>query len=96
MATFELDGSDDSVCPLLGLDADHRSHFTYPHPDHRCFAAKRPATADAHRQSTYCLTDKFTVCDRYLARQSTIKSSARAGSEQTGPSGSRTAAKGRD
>jgi hypothetical protein len=96
MATFELDGSDDAACPLLGLDADHRTHFTYPHPDHRCFAAKRPAAADARRQSTYCLTDQFTFCDRYQARQGAIKSTARAGSEQTGSPGSRTTAPGRE
>ena len=67
MASIELDGPDASACPLLGLAADRRSHFTYPHPGHRCFAKKHPATTDARRQATYCLSLDFTSCDRYRA-----------------------------
>lgn len=69
MASIELDRPDAPVCPLLGLAADRRSHFTYPHPGHRCFATEHPATTDARRQVTYCLSPGYTACDRYQARQ---------------------------
>jgi hypothetical protein len=65
MVTIKLDGPDAPVCPLLGLLTDPRSHFTYPHSGHRCFAMKRPANADAGRQATYCLSPLFSACDRY-------------------------------
>ena len=69
MDSTQLDGSDVPACPLLGLAADRRSHFTYPHPGHRCYATDRATPADAVRQATYCLSLDHTTCDRYLARQ---------------------------
>jgi hypothetical protein len=77
MATIELDGPDAPACPLLGLEADPRSHFTYPHPSHRCFAQKRPALTDARRQTTYCLSGDFTACDRYRASERVPESGSR-------------------
>ena len=70
MASIELDGPESGACPLLGLASDRRSHFTYPHPSHRCFARKKPATTDARRQVTYCLSPDFKACDRFRAWQS--------------------------
>jgi hypothetical protein len=67
MASIEIDGPEVPACPLLGLAADPRSHFTYPHPGHRCFARKDAAPADARRQSAYCLSPDFSACDRYRA-----------------------------
>ena len=69
MDSTQLGGSDVPACPLLGLAADRRSHFTYPHPGHRCFANGRPAPTDAGRQAAYCLSLDYTTCDRYPARQ---------------------------
>jgi LysM repeat protein len=69
MAGTQLDGLDDPACPFLGLVADRRSHFTYPHPGHRCFAKDRPVPTDAGRQARYCLSGDYTDCDRYPARQ---------------------------
>jgi len=69
MASAEPPIHDAPACPLLGLAADRRSHFTYPHPDHRCFATEHAAPTDAHRQSAYCLSASFDACDRFLARQ---------------------------
>ena len=69
MVSTELDGPDAPACPLLGLAADRRSHFTFPHPGHCCFATEHPATTDARRQTTYCLSPSYTACDRYQARQ---------------------------
>jgi hypothetical protein len=69
MVSTELDGPDAPVCPLLGLAADRRSHFTYPHPGHRCFATEHPATTDARRQAAYCLSAGYAACDRYVARK---------------------------
>jgi LysM repeat protein len=69
MTPIEVDESDAPACFLLGIVDDRRSHFTYPHPAHRCFAAKRPQTTDLHRQQVFCLTPGFVGCDRYLAWQ---------------------------
>jgi LysM repeat protein len=65
MARVEIEETDTPVCPHLGLAADPRSHFTYPHPGHRCFVKDQPATTDATRQATFCLSSGFTACDRY-------------------------------
>jgi len=69
MDSTQLDGSDVPACPLLGLAADRRSHFSYPHPGHRCFAKDRPAPTDAGRQAAYCLSLGYTRCDRYPTAQ---------------------------
>jgi LysM repeat protein len=77
MVSTQLDGSDAPACPLLGLAADRRSHFTYPHPGHRCFAKDRPASTDAGRQARYCLSLGYTTCDRYPARQVPVRAGER-------------------
>ena len=69
MGSSELDWVDPPTCPFLGLAGDSRSHYTYPHPGHRCFATGRPASADARRQTTFCVTPGYAACDRYQARQ---------------------------
>lgn len=69
MVSIERDGPDAPACPFLGLAADRRSHFTFPHPGHRCLAGKHPAAIDARRQSAYCLSLDFAACDRYRAWQ---------------------------
>ena len=93
MASIELDGSDGPACPLLGLAADRGSHFMFPHPGHRCFAREHPATTDARRQATYCLSPGYAACDRYQAQRR--RALAREGSEPrqapreaSGPTGS--------
>lgn len=83
MASIEPDRPDAPACPLLGLVADRRSHFTYPHPAHRCFAKDSPATTDAGRQATYCLSLNFTACDRYGTWQRLVESGRRAGTKAT-------------
>jgi hypothetical protein len=67
MAGIDLEGRDPPACPLLGLAADRRSHFTYPHPVHRCFAGHGPAVTDTRRQVVYCLNRRFLACDRFRA-----------------------------
>ena len=74
MGTIEGDLADPPSCTLLGLAADPRTHFTYPHPAHRCFATKQPATTDLRRQQAFCLSSAFVDCDRYLAWRSAIAS----------------------
>jgi hypothetical protein len=69
MVTSRHDVPDPIACPLLGLAADGSSHFTFPHPVHRCFAGKHQAKVDASRQVAYCLGPGYTGCDRYEARQ---------------------------
>jgi LysM repeat protein len=69
MASSKPDTSDAPACPHLGLAADRRSYFTYPHPGHRCFVKDRPATTDAGRQLAYCLNVGYVECDRYPAHQ---------------------------
>jgi hypothetical protein len=83
MAGVEHEVPDAPGCPLLGLAADRRSHFTYPHPGHRCFAKKHAATTEARRQATYCLSLNFTACDRYQAWQRRAESGRRGGTKPT-------------
>ncbi len=67
MAGTRIDVPDAPACPLLGLVTDPRSHYTYPHRGHRCFATKRPAATDAQRQAAYCLSTAYPSCDRFRA-----------------------------
>jgi hypothetical protein len=53
------------ACPLLGLVADPRTHYTFPHPDHRCHAESSPNTIEPGHQSAYCLAIAFIACGRY-------------------------------
>ena len=69
MATIEPSLPEPPVCPFLGLGVDRRTHYTYPHPDHRCFAKERAASTDARRQTTFCLSPDFAACDRFKARE---------------------------
>jgi hypothetical protein len=69
MDASDLSGLDAPACPLLGLAADRRSHFSYPHPGHRCFAKHHPTTTDPVRQSSYCLSPRYPTCDRFRAWQ---------------------------
>jgi len=61
----ELELPDAPACPFLGLAADRRSHFTFPHPEHRCFVKNHAAGTDARRQAGFCLTLEYATCDRY-------------------------------
>src|SRR5690349_15686725 len=70
MASSELEVPDAPACPFLGLAADRRSHFTLPHPVHLCFVENHATSADARRQSGFCLTPGFATCDRYRSWQS--------------------------
>jgi hypothetical protein len=83
MVSTRLDGSDAPACPFLGLAADRRSHFTYPHPGPRCFAKGRAATTHARRQATQCLSQDFAACDRYGAWQRLQESGRPGGTKPT-------------
>jgi hypothetical protein len=67
MTRGEPDLPDAPACPLLGLAADPRTRFTFPHAGHRCHAAHRPSTVDLARQSSYCLSSGFAACERFRA-----------------------------
>ena len=69
MADVELDLTETPACPLLGLPFDRRTHYAFPDPAHRCFAAEELLTADLARQATYCLTDRFRECERFRGSQ---------------------------
>jgi LysM domain len=69
MVSAELDVPDAPACPLLGLAVDRRTHYTFPHPGHRCFATQPPGTTDPDRQSAYCLSARFDACDRFRVFQ---------------------------
>jgi len=84
MASIEIDVPDAPACPLLGLAADRRTHFMYPHPGHLCFATEHPATTDAGRQSRYCLSPGYTACDRYQTRQRPAESGRRGRTQANG------------
>lgn len=58
---------DPPACPLLGLELDRWTHFTFGHAGHRCHAAGSPGPVERAHQSTYCLRSAFARCDRYRA-----------------------------
>jgi LysM repeat protein len=64
MAT-PLDIPDAPACPLLGLAVDARTHYSFPHADHRCDAGLPPNVVEPMRQTRYCLSADFASCDRY-------------------------------
>lgn len=80
MGTLEGDIPDPPACTLLGLADDPRSHFTYPHQAHRCFASTRAQATDLRRQQVFCLSGEFVDCDRYVSWRSTMASNSRSGS----------------
>ena len=65
MTMFPTEGPDPPWCPLLGVVTDRRTHFTYPHPGHRCFAKGQPARIGADQQVAYCLSAAFPTCARF-------------------------------
>jgi len=58
---------DAPACSFLGLAADSRTRFTFPHPGHRCHAGHWPGAVDLVRQSNYCLSSNYAACDRFRA-----------------------------
>jgi hypothetical protein len=79
MAGSEVDVLDAPACPLLGLEGDPRTHHTFPNARHRCFANGPATTTGPDRQSDYCLSARFDLCDRFLA------SRARAATDSSRP-----------
>jgi LysM repeat protein len=79
MSSADFDALDAPACPYLGLADDRRSHFTFPHPGHRCFARDRPTDVDARHQKLYCVSLDFIGCDRYPASQDLAVPSERPG-----------------
>lgn len=59
----------DAACPLLGLAADPQTHYTYPHPGHRCGATAAPIMIEPWKQAAHCLSLSFKTCNRYVAWQ---------------------------
>jgi len=57
----------DAACPRLGLAADRRTRFTFPHPSHRCHATPTPTVIEPRQQEAYCLSPGFRACIRYGA-----------------------------
>jgi hypothetical protein len=68
MATAEELLSVDAACPLLGLAADHRTHYTFPHSGHRCQAGGSSTLIQPWHQAAHCLCLGFKECDRYPAK----------------------------
>ena len=67
MADPDTFAPDAPACPLLGLALDPRTHYTFPHPAHRCHAEGAPAAVESRLQSTTCLSALFTGCGRFRA-----------------------------
>jgi hypothetical protein len=67
MANHDVDVLETPACPRLGLAADRWTHFTFPHPDHRCHATQHPRVIEPGRQPALCLTDAFPTCSAYQA-----------------------------
>jgi LysM repeat protein len=77
MTGKELADLDAPACPFLGLVNDRPSHFSFPHPAHRCFARKKAAEIDAQRQQRYCVSWDFPRCDRFPSSAIAAPSSSR-------------------
>ena len=56
-------------CPYLGLGEDPSTHFTFPDPEHLCFALGRSAAVDLVFQGTHCLTKEYPHCARFFAAE---------------------------
>lgn len=54
------------ICPLLGLQKDRASHFSYPENGHLCFASTKGEGVDLTHQKQFCFGDDFTLCARYV------------------------------
>ncbi len=78
MTHRDHDLPDPQSCSLLGLAGDSRTHYTFPHPGHRCHAGRHPGKVDLARQSNYCLSANFVSCGLYKARAAARQRSARA------------------
>jgi hypothetical protein len=61
----DLDRVDPLACPFLGLGRDPRTHHTFPHPDHRCFASLSPAAVGPKHQAAHCLSRTFLSCELF-------------------------------
>ncbi len=68
MTHRQPDLSEAPACPFLGLEANSRTRFTFPHPSHRCHAARGARTIDLARQSGYCLSASYPACERFRAQ----------------------------
>ena len=68
MTHRQPDLSEAPACPFLGLEANSRTRFTFPHPSHRCHAARGARTIDLARQSGYCLSSSYPACERFRAQ----------------------------
>ncbi len=77
MTYRDRDSPDPQACPLLGLAGDSRTHYTFPHPGHRCHADRSPGKVDLARQSSYCLSANFVSCGLYQAREAARQRAAR-------------------
>ncbi|MGD0862577.1 MAG: hypothetical protein ABSA21_07420 [Candidatus Limnocylindrales bacterium] len=69
MPAVERDLADAPACPLLGLAADRRTRYTFPHPDHLCYATATPGVLGPVHQAACCLSLSFMACDRYRSWQ---------------------------
>ncbi len=83
MSGIHVEPRDPPACPLLGLATDRRSHSTYPHSGHRCYAGIGPGTIDTRRQAACCLNRRFLGCDHF---RSCLERISRSGPEAPSPS----------
>jgi hypothetical protein len=54
------------ICPFLGLPEDRDARFLYPEKAHLCYAAERAASISLEHQSTFCLTQHYSQCPRFV------------------------------
>ena len=90
MTGWERNILDAPGCPFLGLAGDARSHFTFPHPAHRCYTEATPTVVTHGNQATLCLNPRFVACNRYQARQRRDQQGGRAGLPPGSAAGSTT------
>lgn len=67
MDARERPDSNDPACPLLGLEADRQTRFTFPHAAHRCHGGRIVRGIAPAYQATHCLAPAFATCERLQA-----------------------------
>lgn len=59
-------GGDPIVCPYLGLADDPRTHFAFATIDHVCHSGAGQKAIDMPHQGSFCLSDNYPDCRRYV------------------------------
>ncbi len=69
----------EQICPLLGTRADPNTRFSRPTHENQCYAHNRVSPLGLDEQETLCLGPNHANCRFYLAHQSRLHATQKAG-----------------